>query len=607
MLNTSEDLATYYSALSLPKDIVKTYANMIDKMLSCNGTQFTVDRQKEIYVDFVRYRAGLSPVGSWYKKNKSGLPSGILSRIFRLSLRKKFRFPCSVLLRSYTKFISKEATEQQLKKFLTGVTALPTPIDKGLIDGLCSSSRSLIGQIRCPKIIRPSYLSFNPSPNKRLPDCWGKTHPEESHWPFQWETIDQTKTGRYLRSKYSSIFTAVFTGVNTMVRGNISFTPQGIDSVGKIGLIQEPGLKLRAVANPNRIYQIALTPLANAIEDINVTLPWDCTFDQSKSFPMIQEHLRKGKRAHCVDLTGATDNFPLLLQTHLLRSILPDFDDDISLFEDISRSPWIFQDTTLVWTKGQPLGLRPSFGAFSLTHGMLLYHLNNRIHNNEFFVLGDDVIILNDKLALSYYNALKHLNCPISFHKSLSSAKMAEFGGKLIFTDHVEPQLKWRKLSDDNFIDIIKLLGPKGLRLLRPQQRKVAKAIWDIPDFLGGIGFNPDGLPLEVRYEKYLTLFGKDDGTFLMSYDRKFTSFFAEEYENPSKMKLSQYWDYSKLPDLDQRSAALVSQYLPDFVSMYGIMGTNLYSVSLNKGVLPINGFAGSRLTLLAQLQRKLR
>lgn len=607
MKYTSEDLATYYSALSLPKDIIKTYVNMIDKMLRNNGVEFTVNRQKEIYVDFVRYRAGLPPVGRWYKKNKSGLPYGILSRIFKLGTRKKYRFSCSTLLRSYTRFISKDSTKQQISKFLTGVTSPIRDLPDQLSDGVCSTSLRVIGQYRTPYIRRPSFISYSPSPGKRVPDCWGFTYPEETHWPFQWETLEQTKTGVYLRRKYSDIFSSVMSGICALTRGNSSWEPAGIDSVGKIGLIQEPGLKLRAVANPNRIYQVALTPLANAIEEINIRSPWDCTFDQKKAIPAIQEHLRKGKKAHCIDLTGATDYFPLKLQIDVLKCILPDYVNDIDLFQDLSTSPWIFQDTTIVWTRGQPLGLRPSFASFALTHGLLLLHLNKGIHNNEFFVLGDDVVIMNDKLALSYLNCLGSLDCPISTHKSLSSIRMAEFGGKLIFEDFVEPQLKWRQLSDDNFIDILKLLGPKGIRLLRPQQRKVAKAIWDIPDFLGGVGFNPHGLPLKDRYEKYLTLFGKDDGTFLMSYDRKFSSFFMSEWKSPSNCVLSQFWDGSRLPDLDQRSAALVSKYLPLFSEMYDIMGTNLYSVSLDKGVLPINGFAGSRQTLLAQLQRKLR
>jgi hypothetical protein len=606
MFKTNEDLATYFAALSLPRDIVMPYSHMVDKWLVCNGTEWTVNRCKSIYTDFIRYRAGLPLEGKWYRKNRDGLPHGILSRIFKLSRRKSKQFSCSTLLRSYTRFISHDATDQQISKFMEGVTTPDIMIDPIMVSSMCDVMVSYVG-VRAALISQPSFLSYQPSPGKRVPTCWGTTKPEESHWSTQWETIEETRTGLYLRAKYNNIFRDVFAGFTPMRIGVKSFSPQGIDSVGKIGLIQEPGYKLRAVANPNRVYQIALKPLGDIIYDTLKELPWDCTFDQSKALPMIQSHLRNGNFAHCVDLSGATDYFPLSLQISLLNRLYPNHLDYIKMFEDISRSPWIFQDTTIVWTKGQPLGLYPSFGSFALTHGALLLSLNGGKHENAFFILGDDVVILDDDLASAYRSALVQIGCPVSESKSISSCMIAEFGGKIISHDVIEPQLKWRQLSDDNFIDIIRLLGAKAMRLLRPQQRKVVKAIWDIPDFVGGLGFNPDGIPLADRYEKYLTIFGEDHGTFLMSYDRKFNFFFNEEGENPNSSRTLSLWDGSKLPDLDQRSAALCLKYLPNLHKFYGILGTNLYTVSLDKGVLPIDGLTGKRVSLLMQLQHKLR
>jgi len=605
MNKTLEGLSTYYAALDLPKHILFQYEKVVSGWLKNNGEQWTVDRLKTIYLDFVRYRSGMQPIGKWYRKNKDNLPSGFWSYLFRQAVQsKRRRFSCSVLLRSYTRYISPDATEKQLSKFLQGVTSDECDLPNHILEGMLKGVKQL--GVRLVKPIRPSFLCYSPSFGKRVPDCYGKTHPEESHWSFQWETIVNTKTGRFLHNKYPTIFKEVLKGIN-MYQEGYPFSPDGIDSVGKIGLIQEPGYKLRAVANPNRVYQVALYPLGDIIYKTLEKFPWDCTYNQSKGFPAIQQHLQQNKRVHCVDLTGATDYFPLSLQIIVLRSMFLGMDLDISLFEDLSRSSWIFQDSTIKWTKGQPLGLYPSFGSFALTHGLLLFYLNNYSHNNDFFVLGDDVIILNDNLADKYYSSLKELQCPISESKSVTSSIMGEFGGKLIFRDYVEPQLKWRQLSDDNFVDIIKLLGKRGLRLLRPQQRKVVKLIWDIPDFVGGIGFNPEGLPLEVRYEKYLSLFGNDDGTYLMSYDRKFQSFFFKELKYPSKNRIIRsYWSGCALPDLDQRSAALVSKYLPLFARMYGLLGTNLYSVLPNKDVLPIDGAITRRKTLLLLLQQKL-
>jgi len=606
---TSEDLASYYAALSLPKSVVSEYQMLLQKWITNHGVAWTVDRCKTIYTDYVRFRAGLPLVGTWYSKNHLGLPKGVISHIFKLSItRKSCRFSCGVLLRSYTRYISPDVTEKQLSKFLSGVTSedlvIPDLIRNGVSDGIHRIGGPYVADVK-----QPSFLSYVPSPSRRVPLYNGKTAAEDTHWYTQWETIMYTPTGRYLENKYRSIFTKVFTGFNRMVQGD-AWPPQcTVDAVGKIGLIQEPGYKLRAVANPNRVYQIALKPLGDAIYGVIKDLPWDCTFDQSKAIPVVQKHLQQETRCHCIDLSGATDYFPLQLQLDLLHASFPNMMDYISLFAELSRSSWIMGDTTIKWTKGQPLGLYPSFGSFAFTHGMLLYFLNDYAHNNEFFVLGDDVIILKDSLAAKYLSTLKVLGCPISDAKSITSRYIAEFGGKLISKEWVEPQLKWRQMSDDNFLDIIKLLGIRAMRLLRPQQRKVVKAICDIPDFLGGVGFNPDGIPLEKRVEKYLSIFGDDVSTFLMSYDRRFNDFFNKEVETTDKRIASHFWDGSRLPDLDQRSAALVSKYLPLFAEMYGVMGTNLYSVipKDSRVMLPIDGFTGSRITLLEKLQRKLK
>jgi len=118
MLHTSEDLASYYAALSLPKSVVSEYQKLLQKWIANHGIAWTVDRCKTIYTDYVRFRAGLPLVGTWYAKNHLGLPKGVISHIFKLSLsRKRQRFSCGVLLRSYTRYLSDSPTEKQLVSF----------------------------------------------------------------------------------------------------------------------------------------------------------------------------------------------------------------------------------------------------------------------------------------------------------------------------------------------------------------------------------------------------------------------------------------------------------------------------------------------------------
>jgi len=598
-------LMSYQLALCLPLPVMKEFDSLVTKWITCNGEEWVVNRLKTIYTDFTRYRAGLDLVGTWYKKNKEGLPSGIFSYLFKCgrSSNHKIVFSAATLLRSYTKLTSEKMTSSQVKKFLDGVLSEPVDLPVDLVTRVVESTKD-IGIVRTFNVRRPSFLSFVPSPSRTAPTVYGKSIREDSCFASQCEFLTHTRVGKQLWAKYPNIFIPVMSGIQINRKGKDIWSYE-VDAVGKIGLIQEPGYKLRAVANPNRILQVALQPLGEIIYNSLRLLPWDCTFDQTKGFPTIQQHLKENLRVYCFDLSGATDYFPLSLQIKVLRTMFPDLHEDINLFEEISRAPWFFQGSTISWTKGQPLGLYPSFGSFALTHGIILYCLNNNTFDNKFFVLGDDVIILDDSLALRYLQTLKQLGCPISPSKSITSKVIGEFGGKIISKDTIEPQLKWKKVSDDNFIDILRLLGQKALRLLRPRQRKVAKLIMDIPDFLGGLGFNPNGLSLSERYYKYLTLQGEDRSTFLMSYNRMYNSFFMSECIHPNSTT-SLNWDKSVLPDLDQRSVALVLQYLPQFVEMYGILGTNLYLVSPDKGVLPIDGECRNRSSVLSLLERKL-
>jgi hypothetical protein len=241
---------------------------------------------------------------------------------------------------------------------------------------------------------------------------------------------------------------------------------------GEVHLLQEAGMKMRAIASPYRIHQLALKPLGDAIYRIIKYLKWDCTFDQTKSIPYIQDALRAGKTVHSVDLSGATDYFPLELQSLVLREIFGDV-LDISLFEEISRSRWKSEIGDIQWKRGQPLGLYPSFGAFTLTHGLLLYYLLGKKYENEFFVVGDDVVIIDDDLYKRYINILDIMSCPWSPSKSISSNSLAEFAGKIVLDDRVIPSYKWRKISNKNFLDICRNLGPRSRSLLSRRQRAV--------------------------------------------------------------------------------------------------------------------------------------
>jgi len=604
MYKSIDDVASYADCFGIPRHISVPFVRDFDKWVRNSGEEWTVSRIKSIKLDFIRHKAGLEMCSTWIRKNSHGSFYGSVGGLFNFCFSKRKNFSKTVqLLDIYTTLISKEITTSQRKKFLDGVQSSPVDIPVCIRTGVVQGLKEL--HLKRTWISDPKPLGCCiPSPSTKQPLPNGKSIPDDVGYLPSVSYVTDTHLGIGLRESFPRIFRPLLDGID------IKFTYHNVvhllkqkgplyeDSVGKIGVIQEPGFKLRAVANPARIYQTALKPLGDYLYDIIRDLPWDCTHDQAMPFRYIQDHLRLNHTCYSVDLSGATDYFPLDLQMEVIRylSIRTDYPD---LFEALSRAPWQFEKGTIRWTKGQPLGLQPSFASFTLTHGLLLFYLNNFKHDNKFFVVGDDVIILDDALNTKYRICLQTLGCPTSDLKSIASRKMAEFAGKIITVDEVIPQLKWRDPSDNSFIDLVRNIGPRSLRILKPRQRKVAKVLMDIPDFLGGIGFNPKGLPLEVRYEKYLTIFGSDKtAQYLMSYNELLNRHnYYDDFDNFSKR-----FSYEPISDLDQRSYSLALKLLPNLISWYTILGKNLYTIDNG---LPLQIASGSkRFTRLETLER---
>jgi hypothetical protein len=103
-------------------------------------------------------------------------------------------------------------------------------------------------------------------------------------------------------------------------------TRHGLHHIGIIGLIQEPGFKLRAVANPNRILQLALEPLGKQLYSWLKTVPEDCAYRQDSGMYTVQGILGQRLEVHSIDLSNATDVFPYELEEMVVafaRSPLP--------------------------------------------------------------------------------------------------------------------------------------------------------------------------------------------------------------------------------------------------------------------------------------------
>lgn len=489
------DLRWRLQVIGLSSSIAEPMAQDIEKWNLNSGSEWTVSRLKSLKVDLFRIKAKMEPL-TWVRKNRKGKVAGWLGILFDWADGPYFNKALQSLM-AYTYFVSPRLTAKQKDKTLSGIQSEESFIPQDLVDKLKSTTVRAIGSLSIiPDLDSLSLLVYRGSPSKRSPIVGERSVPQNESISKEFNML-HTPWGLSLYERFRNQYCGALSGMDSARRQEASWhyqyggaefgshvSPCSDPSQiwgGTVHMLQEPGYKCRTIASPYRLHQIALKPLGDKLFEILKTLPWDCTFDQQKAHPNIQEALRKGKTVHCVDLSSATDYFPLSLQLEVLKTIFGE-NDYINLFHFLSRSNWKSNELgTISWTRGQPMGLYPSFPSFGLTHGLLLLMLSNGEYHGQFFVVGDDIVILNDSLAKAYKNTLDLLECPYSPDKTISSDTFAEFAGKIITSQQVFPQLKWRKMSDDNFLDLMCLLGEKGRALLTPRQKivydKVAKLL----------------------------------------------------------------------------------------------------------------------------------
>lgn len=464
------------SVIGIPPHLIPQLVDIWCKWVTHNGPEWASRRFKSLKTDLIRAQAGLPCQTPYVRKNRKGAYHGAIGALFRwaMSSEKKFSRTLQAMC-IYSSVISEELTAAQTKKFIDAVSCeAPIGLDHRDLSEIMMVSSATVGNWTVPKCdVRLTTYRGSSEKIAPLPHDLGYC-PQDRKILLETTWLRSPQNVRFYM-QYRSLYDPVLEGIGHVT----NYVPVNIDPVsyaGEVHFIQEPGFKLRSVASPYRIHQLALLPLKNALKRVVKSLPWDCTHDQLKGVPNIQAALAAGRTVHSVDLTSATDYFPLDLQYLVLVSIFGKI-PDVELFRSVSRLTWKSELGDVIWKRGQPLGLNPSFFAFTLTHGVLLNWLLRKEWEGEYYVLGDDIIILDDALHERYISTLKRLGCPYSTEKSLTSAKLAEFAGKVITPNHVYPQLKWRKMSNDNFMDLAGLLGPKSRSLMTRRQQRVFDAL----------------------------------------------------------------------------------------------------------------------------------
>jgi len=211
--------------------------------------------------------------------------------------------------------------------------------------------------------------------------------------------------------------------------------------LGQLQFKEEAAGKLRVFAMVDVWTQSFLAPLHSYLGKILASLPNDGTYDQSASFRRCLEKSKTAGLAYSYDLSSATDRLPCYIQEVLLNS----------LFSNKLGSTWAQLLTNreyllppkaeeygiylnkVKYAVGQPMGALSSWNMLAITHHLLLQlsaslcYKSSSKWNEEYEILGDDLVIFNSGIAEQYLKLCDLLGISINLSKSLISENRPVF------------------------------------------------------------------------------------------------------------------------------------------------------------------------------------
>ena len=427
------------------------------------------------------------------------------------------------MLHVYLYYVASEMSEEQLDKFYQSMESadstgtMVTPSVEGLnwLTKVCVKGRTLI-----PK----PYLDRSRSSQKGLPRIpnWEAYQVDKTYHSHGASGATETDLSMDLAMAVDSPIWPLLTWASGFTNGFIDkrlFQLASASSskgwtnnskrtahhyVGALGYIQEPGLKLRVVANPIRVGQSFLDPLKDILLDTLKQVPADCTFDQEKGIRQVQSWLKSKRVVYSVDLADATNLFPWHYQSEVMNVVLEKnkTNKDLSGADRVTaitkfmelyvKGVWATPHGDKRFTRGQPLGLGPSFPLFALSHHVLLQECGAK--PGDYVILGDDICISDTQVYTEYRKKLLLLGCKVSEDKCLTSSLLAEFGGKIITSKSVTSKYKWTPIRDHNVMDVLRVFGPSVLPMVPRSLLDVVPTLCTLPRYMGGCGWIPTGI-----------------------------------------------------------------------------------------------------------------
>jgi hypothetical protein len=200
---------------------------------------------------------------------------------------------------------------------------------------------------------------------------------------------------------------------------------------GKLSIIKDPELKLRVIAMVDYNSQVLLKPIHDNLLNLLRRFPSDRTFNQDPFNNWKKDY----NHFHSLDLSAATDRFPIHLQEKLISYMYNNKMFAESWKNILVKRSYGFEGKSYYYSVGQPMGAYSSWAAFTITHHLVVHwsaYLEGYLDFKDYILLGDDIVIKNNKVARRYKSIMNKLGVDISEAKSHVSKDTYEFAKRWI-------------------------------------------------------------------------------------------------------------------------------------------------------------------------------
>lgn len=201
--------------------------------------------------------------------------------------------------------------------------------------------------------------------------------------------------------------------------------------VRKLSSFPDKEGKTRIVGIGDYFSQTVLRRLHLYLFDVLRKIPQDCTFDQGKFKSLIKDW----KVFYSVDLSSATDRFPIQIIVGVLKSHFPS--RYVNAWEEVMvKYPFDYKGKKISYSVGNPMGLYSSWSSFALAHHYIFFEIARELglpwRTLPYVLLGDDVLIGDDKVGERYMQKVKSLGIEVSELKTHISSTTCEFAKRWI-------------------------------------------------------------------------------------------------------------------------------------------------------------------------------